>query len=69
MEDLDPVPSHPDPFFLKEPLQVTDQGDVVADQEDPFHPGAIFLKKSAAVDEDQGLPAARRTLDQLVTGL
>ena len=40
--DLDPVPSHADPLFLEEPLQVAGQGDVVADQKDPFHPGAVF---------------------------
>ena len=64
-----PRPAHTDPLFLEEPFQVTDQGNVVADQEDPFHLGVIFSEETAAVDEHQGLPASRRTFNELVTGL
>ena len=66
---LDAALAQGDLLVGKKPLDVVDEGDVVADEEDVMDPGVVLLEKGRSVDEDEGLAAARGARDDAVAAL
>ena len=66
---LDAALAQGDLLVGKKPLDVVDEGDVVADKEDVLDPGVVLFEKGRAVDEDEGLAAARGARDDAVAAL
>ena len=66
---LDAALAQGDLLVGKKPLDVVDEGDVVADKEDFFDLRVVLLEKGRAVDENEGLAAAGGARDDSVAAL